>query len=430
MATTGGDAARSRSWFYPVTVVLVLAAMELISVIAYRIVEGRAFSYREVRAQQAERQRPLPVGELGTTTGRPQQFLQEDVLHPYLGFVGDPALYPGFSDWGFWGTLGPNAPHRAPDLLLVGIFGGSLAADLYQYGGARLKARLGESGEWAGRRIVLLNTAYGGYKQPQQLMALNYVLALGGEFDIVVNLDGFNDVALDAVENGPRGVFPAYPRGWALRVENFRDPALVERVGLVTYLRARRAGLAAGFAVPPWRYSVTAGLVWTLLDRLAAARIADARRALDAFRPADRQYQATGPARPATQAAAYEELVSVWARGSLQLDRLCRANGIRYFHFLQPNQYVEGSKPMGPDERRVAVNPAQPYRLGVERGYPLLRAKGRELAADGVAFRDLTMLFARVREPLYVDDCCHVNRRGYELLADAVADAILRSHER
>ena len=151
---------------------------------------------------------------------------------------------------------------------------------------------------------MLLNTAYGGYKQPQQLMALNYALALGAQFDVVVNLDGFNEVALDASENALQGVSPAYPRGWAMRVERFHDPALVEQVGLVAYLRARRAARAAGFAARPWRDSVTAGLVWALLNRLAAARVAGAERALNAFRPADRRYQATGPARPATEAAA------------------------------------------------------------------------------------------------------------------------------
>jgi len=411
------------------TVVLVLAAIEILSLVAYRLVEGHGFSYGDVRAQQAQRSRPRQIGEFGLTT-RSQPFLQEDVLHPYLGFTGDPGRDPGFSAWGFWGSLGPDPPRRAPDRLLVGIFGGSLAADLYEYGGARLKSRLRESGRWPGREIVLLNTAYGGYKQPQQLMALNYTLSLGAEFDVVVNLDGFNDVALDAVENEPRGVFPAYPRAWALRVENFRDPALVERVGLVTYLRARRADLAAAFEKAPWRYSVTAGLVWTLLDRVAGARVEDARRALNAYRPDERRFLAVGPPRPAPGAASYEALASIWERGSLQMSRLCRANGIRYFHFLQPNQYVEGSKPMDAAERRVAVNPSQPYRLGVEAGYPLLQARGRELASEGVAFADLTMIFAHVPEPLYIDDCCHVNQRGYELLADAVADAILEAHER
>jgi hypothetical protein len=49
----------------------------------------------------------------------------------------------------------------------------------------------------------VVKATIGGYKQPQQLMALNWFMALGGEFDIVINLDGFNDVALPALENVP-----------------------------------------------------------------------------------------------------------------------------------------------------------------------------------------------------------------------------------
>jgi len=411
-----------RWWFSPVLALLVLAAVELVSFGVYRAVAGRSFSYAAVRAEQGRRRAPgaaalPPPGE----TGRPRQFLQDDVLHPYLGFTGNPSVDRGFSNLGFWGTLAMPLPRRGPDRLLVAVAGGSLAADFYEYGGERLKERLRQSATWRGRDIVLLNTAYGGYKQPQQLIALAWLLALGGELDVVVNLDGFNEVALDAVENAEQGVFPAYPRGWALRVERFADPGLVERVGAIAVLESRQAGLAGSFAAVPWRYSITAGLVWTLLDRRASGALAEARRALNAYRPADRRFQATGPPRPATDDAVYEDLADIWQRGSLQLERLCRANGIEYFHFLQPNQYVEGAKPMGPDERRVAVDPGHPYRRGVERGYPLLRRRGQALVAEGVAFEDLTEVFAGVGEPLYVDNCCHVNQRGYELLADAVA---------
>ena len=129
-----------------------LATLELVAFGVYRAVTGGLFSYAAIRAEQARR------GGAGATalpssgeTGRPQQFLRDDVLHPYLGFVGDPAIDPGFSNLGFWGPLGTPPPRRAPDRLLVGIFGGSLAADFYEYGGERLKERLRESRRWSGR---------------------------------------------------------------------------------------------------------------------------------------------------------------------------------------------------------------------------------------------------------------------------------------
>jgi hypothetical protein len=118
-------------------------------------------------------------------------------------------------------------------------------------------------------------------------------------------------------------------------------------------------------------------------------------------------------------------LVAIWRRSSEEMAVLARANDIRYLHVLQPNQYVEGSKPMGPDERRIATPPDHPYRDGAVLGYPLLRAESGRLRASGVEFYDATGLFADVEEPLYVDGCCHFNRRGNEILARFLAARIL-----
>jgi hypothetical protein len=108
---------------------------------------------------------------------------------------------------------------------------------------------------------------------------------------------------------------------------------------------------------------------------------------------------------------------------------LCLANGIEFHHFLQPNQYLEGSKPIGPKEARVAILPQHPYAEAVRRGYPFLRAAGAELRAEGVSFHDLTQVFADVSDPLYVDDCCHVGAEGSAIVGDAIAEALLAARE-
>ena len=64
------------------------------------------------------------------------------------------------------------------------------------------------------RRVRVHSLALGGFKQPQMLAALAYLMALGQRFDVVVELDGFNDVALSFSENKYKGTFPAYPRDW------------------------------------------------------------------------------------------------------------------------------------------------------------------------------------------------------------------------
>ena len=108
--------------------------------------------------------------------------------------------------------------------------------------------------------------------------------------------------------------------------------------------------------------------------------------------------------------------------------RLARANGIVYVHALQPNQYLEGSKPLSEEEQRVAFDPRHKYRTGVVEGYPLLIEAGRRLRDNNVNFLDWTSAYENVEESLYVDSCCHVNELGNELLIDDLVRAILEGY--
>ena len=136
------------------------------------------------------------------------------------------------------------------------------------------------------------------------------------------------------------------------------------------------------------RWSRTAGLLWSLADRRFASGVAEAENAVLA-RPKGHSPQAQGP-RLGEGVDATTRVVEVWQRSSLQMARLCGGLGIPYFHFLQPNQYVPDSKPMDEAERRVAWRDDSPMHRPVAEGYARLRAAGAELAAEGVAFEDLS----------------------------------------
>ena len=93
---------------------------------------------------------------------------------------------------------------------MVGIFGGSVAQWFALQGARPLIATLQASPGLRSRSILVLNFANGGYKQPQQLLFLNYLLAIGQRLDYVVNIDGFNEVAIAAV-NVAGGISVAMP---------------------------------------------------------------------------------------------------------------------------------------------------------------------------------------------------------------------------
>lgn len=383
---------------------------------------------REAEAAAQERR--------ATATTAAATHLRDESLHPFLGYVVDPDVnlraedsFPGLTvtPQGFLAHDADAAPRPpAPEPLRVAVFGGSVAQIFSLSGGDGLARGLAAGGVAPPGGVALVSRALGGWKQPQQLMALAWSLAHGERFDAVVVLDGFNDLVLSQVENAGAKVYPFYPRGWRLRTRLLPDADLEERIGELAFLRRRRAERAEAFAAGVWRRSPTAALVWRALDRRATTTIAAAeRRVADWALPRHRPFVSRGPdfSYP-SRADLYRDLAAFWARSSRQMHDLAAARGIAYVHFLQPNQYVPGSKPLSGEERRNGFREGHPYQAAVVEGWTHLVAAGEELREAGVAFHDLTGIFAERRETLYIDDCCHLNPRGNELLGETIGRAL------
>lgn len=343
-----------------------------------------------------------------------------EILHPYFGFVYDPAME-SISDYGFCDDSPPVLPKPANGLV-VGVFGGSFAKQMYTYAQYTLVASLKPIND----NITVLNFALGGYKQPQQLLVLSYFLSLGAHFDVVINLDGFNEVALPQADNIPYDVFPLFPRAWNLRVVNVLEPHIVPRLAKLYDLRQERKRLARRFLKYHLYHTASTSILWRALD----ARLAKMIYGLSTYIG---DYNSKKPLEPVAtgppfsfsdDADLYDYLATHWRRCSQQMNILCEAYGIRYYHFLQPNQYVPGSKPIGPEEATAAIVDDCKYKSGVLLGYPLLRTEGSEMAGE-LSFRDLTMIFSETTDVLYNDTCCHLNKKGYEIIADTIGTFIV-----
>ena len=402
---------------FAVCMLLVMyAAMELLLFAAISIKFGRMFTFSGFEAQRRE----VNAGEdpfgMGDVPARLR--IHKEVVHPYMGYVYDPSVEQS-SPYGISDT--PPVQHRSADKVIVGIFGGSFADDIAYNMAGELADRLKPS--FPGRDFVVVKATIGGYKQPQQLMALNWFTALGGEFDIVINLDGFNDVALPALENVPN-TNPFFPRQWHLRMRTVPDTEFLATVGKIKFIDSVSAKWMSLFRTGPLRYSITANTIWRIGDQLLY-NAAVAQRAVLPKMSAVNSYAAAGPpAKFADDAAMYEALGHLWAESSFQMNAVARAKGIQYFHFLQPNQYIDGTKPMDAEERRVAIREDHPYATSVRKGYPVLRDLGKDLVRRGVTFVDLTNIYANTREALYRDNCCHVNKAGQLMVIDAIAKTI------
>ncbi|MFM9965883.1 MAG: hypothetical protein ACKV2Q_32275 [Planctomycetaceae bacterium] len=359
--------------------------------------------------------------------------LAEDIVHPYLGFVRRPrsaseARLPfGVSEFGFPDNESPLAA-RQPDELIIAVLGGSVAEEFARHGWERLQHQLQESEAYRAKRLRIVRLGLSGYKQPQQLLLVNYLLALGAEFDVVVNLDGFNEVALPDVENVPNHVYSAFPRGWQVRVMDTNDKQVLRKVGHITAIQEADQIRAQFFSRAPWCWSPTANVLWLVLYRHSREQEQQAYAALQAAGERQEVRVALGPTQSfGSQDSLFRHCAALWKNSSRLLHATCRQRSIRYLHFLQPNQYLPGSKPrMNHEESGRSVQANYPGRMAVELGYPLLQQAGEELIAEGIEFHDLTQLFLETAEPTYRDACCHLNGTGNEMLAKRIAEALIR----
>jgi hypothetical protein len=100
---------------------------------------------------------------------------------------------PEIHDFGFLGAQDPFFDDS--DAFVVAITGGSVAQNLWKSSAEELAALMRSLPEVEGRPVRVICLAIFGYKQPQQLAGLSYFLAIGGRIDVLVNIDGFNEIA-------------------------------------------------------------------------------------------------------------------------------------------------------------------------------------------------------------------------------------------
>ena len=408
---------------------------ELIALAAYYVDTGALFyTHRKTYAD------PLP------TPG--DRLVVREAVHPYFGFthapgtpfeipesLRAPGAAPAALTTNNFGFVSPHAyPFRktGSNQVVVGLFGGSVGVWFCQIGAPRLVERLTQQAYFRDKEIVPLCFSHEGYKQPQQALVLAYFLSIGQAFDLVVNIDGFNDVALAAL-NTERGLESSMPS-----VQHM-DPlvAIINQSALTPEKLASLAAIVNG------RQRLTERLDRIRSNRIAAVNLVLERlyqRELDQYvrelgrfsnlpsNPPENALVQVAPADTgASHGVPFSTIAANWTAASLLMRDMLAARGAAYVHFLQPNQY-DTQRRFSDAEAAVALSEASPYKNSVEQGYPAMRDAARsQLAPRQVAFFDATHVFDAEPAPVYMDNCCHYTLVGNHRLADFVAASILRT---
>ncbi len=422
-----------------------LALLAVSSLLALLVLEGLIrtldlFKPLRAAARSLEESPVLPSGNVGRA-----------VLHPFLGWTVAPrpqteksflvggGFFPGGvpSRWAVensrinaFGYRSAYDDYREFDEedFVVGVLGGSVAAHLVIVAGDHLRSAIEERFPHLEGRVVVLNLGGGGYKQPQQVMTLVEMSLLGVELDLVLNVDGFNEVVFGAMNAHERGVHPFFPsyahyNEYLALVTGRLTPERIEQAAsIVREKKAAAALVEIAVATPVLRRSEAFAALaggWVRRHRRQAVKL----EALFQAGPVGGE-----PELPVARLGdpcldgedCWELIADMWAEGSHLLHAMATQRGIPYVHFLQPNQYVPGSKVLSVEERETAYLEGSVFARNVGLGYPYLVARGKRLRREGVRFHNLTGLFHRSEETLYVDGCCHLNVVGYRRMATRI----------
>jgi len=363
-------------------------------------------------------------------------------LHPFFGYVLKQGAFTNeklklkVNKQGFFSLYEYPFIKANKNQFIVGVFGGSVANNFAvdEYVTRRFSNKLKTYPEFANKEIIVLNFGNGGYKQPQQLLILNYFLALGQEFDLILNIDGFNEVALS----------------------NLNNKAQVE-VGMpsVQHLQPL-TGLANHNLSPEVMSSIVKisenkKQLKEAVDKLPTCQLAlchavtslQVRQLVNSYQQAvvkyDRQVKNSNSDTANSgivyipkvdyvlkDATAFDKIASMWYESSVTMNQILSSRKIPYFHLIQPNQYYPTKRVFTSKEKEIAISKDSPYIEGVKKGYPVLLSKVADLQKAGVNVFSGVNILDNTKETVYKDDCCHYNSVGEEVLANYVSSSIIK----
>jgi len=396
--------------FYLLSIVLCYVLLESFVFGIYSLTNHRYFSFENTRKELRIVHKDTQTDRFGQKIIEAKPGLVDIALHPYLGYGPPAGLYEYAND---------------SSEVMVGITGASVSQQFYEDKAAveELKKTISAIPAYHGRPVHVVNLALAAYKQPQQSIAVMLYLTFGGRLDILINLDGHNEM-VDAQENPTfHEIFYGYPTAyfWHDVVDPFHEVGENHAIGKIMMLRMLRQQWADLFeALPPLQYSVTALTLWKYGDLMFDNHINAIEQIRMSMQQDNRLLQ--GPYTPLDTDELMNRALHVWTEGSLLIQKLSELHEFRYYHFLQPVPNLPGTKPFSEKEQHTVANQRE-QAMDVA-CYAKLRVKLPELQKQGVKIYDITDIFSKTTRNIYRDSCCHVNHAGNMAFAQKFGETI------
>ena len=403
--------------------------------LAFYFINHKTFFYTRDKSKE-----PI-VTELERTGVRLDESIIER-LHPFFGYVMKQGAFTKkefglkVNSQGFLSIYDYPFIKQKENQYIIGIFGGSVAHNFVndEYVTKGFSEKLKKFPEFANREIIVLSFASGGYKQPQQLLILNYFLALGQKFDLIINIDGFNEVALSNLNNKAQVELGMPSVQHIQPLTGLANNSLSSEV-MSSIIKITETKKQLGETINKLDscklalcYTITSLHLKQLVESYQKQVIGYDQKVKNSNMKDDKNNIVYIPKAKSVldDAKAIEKMVATWSESSLMMKQLSAKRKIQYFHFIQPNQYYLTKRVFTEEEKRLYLNPNSPYSDAVKRGYPLLLSKAEDLRKLQLNIFSATNVLDDAKETVYQDACCHYNEIGDDLLGSYISNSIIQ----
>ena len=245
-------------------------------------------------------------------------------------------------------------------------------------------------------RFKVYNASIGGGKQPQQLFKLYYLYLINEKFDVVINIDGFNEFALSFSENIQIENNIIYPRNYSRLISTFNsDLSCVKKSNKYTkgYNLIPAVEIYKHFQIRKCHIT-SEGLPTEKNSRFS--------KMSNFVKLEDEIY--------------VNYIEKLWLNSSNEIDQFSKIKDFKYIHIIQPNQYLKGSKIISNEE--LDFLKYEKYGKPISKYYKDIKVEDLDVKYK----LDLRYIFKDNDMTLYRDYCCHLNNRGIFLMASEIVD--------
>lgn len=243
-------------------------------------------------------------------------------------------------------------------------------------------------------RFVVLNAAIGGGKQPQQLFKLYYLDLINFEFDIIINLDGFNELALPLSENYQINDHLIYPRNFSRLVATFNS-----NFDCVNDINKRTKRF----------------LLFPILELYDLYKIRNCHFSLEGEnKNTGTRFSDMTNFKKRELEKSFKHVKKIWEKSSEKINDFSKLKKILYIHVIQPNQYLKDSKKLTNKELEL---------LNYSKYGDLISQYYHSFNFENINIKnnlDLKYIFKNNNNEIYRDYCCHLNNYGMHLISKEI----------